>query len=214
MSKVYNAELFAARLKDCMIEKEDTTYSLAKYLSMSASTISKYTTAVSAPNTAVLEKIALRYDVNPVWLMGCETVEKRLSSASAPTKRIPILGAIAAGKPIHAQEDVLGYEYIDLDYKADFCLKVKGDSMLNARILDGDIVYIRQQSDVDSGDIAAVLIDNEATLKRVYKLVDGIMLHPENPIYKDIIITGKQAKNVTILGKCIAAKIWFEQEVK
>ena len=214
MAKVYNAGLFAARLRDLMNEKEETTYSLAEYLGMNSSTISKYTTAVSTPNTAVIEKIATRYNVNPVWLMGCETVSRELPGTAAPTKKIPILGTIAAGEPIHAQEDILGYEYVSPNYRADFCLRVKGDSMLNARILDGDIVYIKQQNDVDSGDIAAVLIDNEATLKRVYKLADGIMLHPENPTYKDIIITGNQSKNVVILGKCIAAKIWFEQEVE
>lgn len=85
-------------------------------------------------------------------------------------KQIPILGTIAAGVPIVAQEDRLGYEYILPNEDLDFCLKVKGDSMIGARIFDGDIVYIRKQDIVENGEIAAIQIDGEeATLKRFYK---------------------------------------------
>lgn len=126
-------------------------------------------------------------------------------------RKIPIMGTIAAGIPIHAQEDIQGYEYILPNEHVDFCLKVKGDSMINARIFDGDIVFIRRQPDVENGEIAAVIIDGqEATLKRVYKINGSVILRPENPSFKDIVISKKDYKNVTILGKAIS----FKSEVK
>lgn len=115
-------------------------------------------------------------------------------------KRIPVLGTISAGNPIIAQENIIGHEYTSDN--CDFCLRVKGDSMINARIHDGDIVYIRKQPDVENGEIAAVIIDGEeATLKRVYKLNGNVILHPENPTYKDMIFSKKDFKQVRIIGK-------------
>ena len=75
--------------------------------------------------------------------------------------------------------------------EADFSLRCHGDSMINARIMDGDLVFIRQQPDVDNGDIAAVLIDGEATLKRVYKYENQIILQPENPKYAPMVFPGR-----------------------
>jgi repressor LexA len=126
-------------------------------------------------------------------------------------KEIPILGTIAAGTPILAQEDILGHEYINPNSNIDFCLKVKGDSMINARIFDGDIVFIHAQPEVETGEIAAVQINNEeATLKRVYFADGSIILRPENPMYKDIVIGKKDRKEVTILGKAVM----FKSEVR
>jgi len=88
--------------------------------------------------------------------------------------------------------------------RADFCLRVKGDSMINARICDGDIVFIRKQPDVNDGEIAAVLIDNEATLKRVYKKKGEIILVAENPAYKPLVYKGEELNEIRILGKAIA----------
>ena len=93
-------------------------------------------------------------------------------------------------------------EYI----QADFALRCKGDSMIGARILDGDIVYIRQQPDVDDGEIAAVLIDNEATLKRVYKMPGRLQLRAENPAFLPINLEGDELETVRILGKAVAFK--------
>ena len=124
-------------------------------------------------------------------------------------KRLPVLGKIAAGVPILSQEDLIDYEFVSESLNADFCLKVQGDSMIGARILDGDLVYIRQQPEVETGEIAAVLIDGgEATLKRVYKLNGSIVLRSENPNYPEQIYGKKD--NVTILGKAIL----FKSEVR
>ena len=118
-------------------------------------------------------------------------------------KKIPLLGEIAAGQPIFASEQYECYSPAD-DYGADFCLRVHGYSMVGAGIQDGTVVFILKQEDVDDGDIAAVLIDDEATLKRVYHSADSITLVAENPKYKPLVYTKKQSKNIRILGKAVS----------
>ena len=118
------------------------------------------------------------------------------------TNQIPILGTIACGAPILAQEHIDGYT--ESPVPADFALICKGDSMVGARIFDGDTVYIRQQEQVETGEIAAVLIDGEATLKRVRVFPDRISLEPENPMYRPLILWGEDMNRARILGKAIA----------
>lgn len=119
-------------------------------------------------------------------------------------KKIPLLGTIACGEPILAAENIEALINADENLNADFALRCKGDSMINARIFDGDIVYIREQPDVEDGEIAAVLIGEEATLKRVYKYPSKVVLRPENPLYDDMIYSKEEMNEVRILGKAIA----------
>lgn len=127
--------------------------------------------------------------------------------------KIPILGVIRAGEPILAEENIIGYEYEDkkeLNGDEYFYLRVTGDSMNKSRIQEGDLVLVRRQSDVDSGDIAVVLVgDEEATLKKIMKVDGVIVLQPDsyNPIHKPRIIS--KDENIRILGKVIHAKIKF-----
>ena len=118
--------------------------------------------------------------------------------------KLPLIGAIACGAPILADEHIDDYVDFPGHIRADFALTCKGDSMINARIFDGDIVYIRQQDTVQSGEIAAVLIDSEATLKRVRLFDDHISLEPENPQYRPIVLWGEEMNTVRILGKAVA----------
>lgn len=120
------------------------------------------------------------------------------------TKKIPLLGTIACGEPILAVENIEDYITVIKSLNVDFALTCKGDSMINARIFDGDIVYIHQQDMVESGDIAAVLIDDEATLKRVKLYPDHIVLQPENPMYPPMAYWHEEMNNVRILGKAVA----------
>lgn len=115
-------------------------------------------------------------------------------------RKIPLIGTISCGAPILATQNIEEYVSIPKNISADFVLTCKGDSMINARIFDGDVVYIRQQPTVDSGEIAAVLIDNEATLKRVQIFDDHIVLQPENPMYKPISNIGSFGENVYKVG--------------
>ena len=121
-------------------------------------------------------------------------------------KKIPMLGEIACGEPIFANEDRESYVLVGTDINADFCLKAKGDSMIGARILDGDIVFIREQTIVDDGEIAAVIIDDEATLKRVYyeKEKNRLTLQAENPKYRPLSYEGEELDHIRILGKAVA----------
>ena len=120
------------------------------------------------------------------------------------TKKVPLVGTIACGTPITAVENIEDYIDMSEDVHADFALRCKGDSMINARIFDGDIGYIRQQPDVENGEIAAVYIDGEATLKRVFKHRDSLELRAENPTFNTLYYEGSELENIRILGKAIA----------
>lgn len=119
-------------------------------------------------------------------------------------KKIPLLGEIAAGQPIYADEHIEEFLPVDDKLHADFALKIKGDSMINAQINDGDIVFIRQQSDVYDGQIAAVLINDSATLKRIYHMNGFLQLNAENPAYKPIICSPETCDTCRILGLAVA----------
>lgn len=176
---------------------------MGEYISKSA--LSQYVNDQSTPDQRKLTILSKALDVSEVWLMGYGDTElkniKNIVFFKPSTKKIPVIGTIAAGEPILAVENI--EEYIDLDEKisADFALRVKGDSMVGANIFDGDIVFIRKQSDVDDGEIAAVIIDDSATLKRVFKFENSVILRAENPKYKPISLNGD--KSVYILGKAV-----------
>ena len=127
-------------------------------------------------------------------------------------KRYPLIGAIACGKPITANEEIELYIEAGAEIDADFCLRAEGDSMTGARIYDGDIIFIRKQSMVDNGEIAAVIIDDEATLKRVNYYPDKnlLILKAENPKYEDLVYTGEQLDHIIILGKAVA----FQSDIR
>lgn len=122
------------------------------------------------------------------------------------SQRVPLLGVIACGEPILAQADIDTFAVVGSAVECDFALRCKGDSMINARIYDGDVVFIKQQEYVDDGTIAAVLLDDDATLKRVYHLADGrVELRAENPKYKPIVVGGEnETRTCRILGKAVA----------
>lgn len=201
MKVIFDKEVFAKRLRELMQDNGDTVYSLGEYLKLSPPIISRYINAIHAPKQPTIKEIAKKYKVNPAWLMGAEGASKYLED-KPKYKLIPILGKIAAGIPILAEEHIEGYEQIEEDDDLDFCLRVKGDSMIGARIFDGDIVFIHRQDDVENGEIAAVIIDGEeATLKRVYKRRGEIVLHAENPTIPDMIFTARDRKEVKIIGK-------------
>lgn len=119
-------------------------------------------------------------------------------------RQVPLIGTIACGQPILAEEHIETYVDVPRNIKADYALTCKGDSMINARIFPGDIVYIRQQEQVENGEIAAVLIDNEATLKRIRLYDDHIVLEPENPQYRPLSYWGEEMNHLRILGKAVA----------
>lgn len=148
--------------------------------------------------------------VDPNFIMTGEKKTDTITGVSnliplPKTRNIPLIGEIACGDPILAEQNIADHvpvpEHI---HGADFALTCKGDSMINARIFDGDIVYIHQQPEVENGQIAAVLIGSEATLKRVYKHADKLVLNPENPAYEPLVLSGAELEDVKIIGKAVA----------
>lgn len=159
-----------------------------------------------------IKAIAEALNTTPSYIMGWEEEKERkyIPSYSGimpiTTQRIPLLGEIACGKPIFCNEDRESYVEVGTNIHADFCLRCKGDSMTGARIFDGDIVFIREQATVDNGQVAAVIIGDEATLKRVYFYPDKakLVLQAENAKYEPLVYVGEELSEIHILGKAVA----------
>ena len=180
---------------------------------MNKSDLSQYVSGKNEPGQDKLIVLAKALRVTEPWLMGYDVPETKESIFSnsniiplPETKDIPLIGDIACGEPILAEENIEDYVKLNKDIDAEFALRCKGDSMTGARIRNGDIVYIHQQEDVENGEIAAVLIGNEATLKKVYKYPEKnmLVLKPANPEYEDFIFTGEELEEIRILGKAVA----------
>lgn len=189
-----------------------TLEELSKLVGVSAPTIQRYESGeIKNVRRDKIAKLADALKVSPAYLMGWEDenrdpILENIPGIIMPTKmqKVPIIGTIACGDPIFAEENYEGYFMLDAKLPtSDFVLKAKGDSMIEANIFDGDLVFFRKQNDVDNGAIAAVLIDNEATLKRVSKNNGIIVLQPCNKNYSPIVISKNDCKNVTILGEMV-----------
>lgn len=198
------------RIKEIRISKNITQDELALKIGTTKQTIYKYENeiVINIPSQKI-ELISNALNTTPDYLMGWsdKSTDDLYSipgiNPISKTYKRPRLGTIACGEPILAEENIETYDDIPDNIKCDFTLVCKGDSMINARINDGDIVYIKQQSQVDNGEIAAVLIDNEATLKRVYIYEDKVVLQPENTKYPPFVYTKEEMNNIRILGKAV-----------
>lgn len=139
---------------------------------------------------------------------GRDTIDAPANLIPLRLMRYPVLGEIACGTPIFAEEDQEGGYVTAAETTADFCLIAKGDSMIGARIFDGDEVFIQQTDMVENGRIAAVVVDNEATLKRLfyYPDEDRLELRPENPKYHPLTFTGEELNHVHVLGLAVAVQ--------
>ena len=179
-----------------------TQEELAKILDVKPTAVSAWELGRNKPLMDKLDMMAHYFGV-PISYFFEENQIKRSKNHTHFVK-LPIVGTISCGNGVIAYEDIEGYEEVPrswLNGGEYFFLRAKGDSMINARIMDGDLLLIRRQDDVENGDIAAVLIDGEAVLKRVYKTNDTIILQSENPMYKPIILNKNDMKDVRIIGK-------------
>lgn len=197
-------------------EKHVTPYRVCKETGITTATISNWKAGRYTPKQDKLQKIAEFLGVTIEYLMTGKDSEPPTPSNIYPIelKRFPVMGEIACGIPKYTNENRESYVMAGTDIKADFCLKARGDSMVGARILDGDIVFVRKQDMVENGEIAAVVVNNdsEATLKRLYYYQEKglLILKPENPAYEDLIFQGEELNQVHILGKAVA----FQSDVK
>ena len=178
-----------------------TLDNIAQEIGVAKSTVQRYEKGtIEKIKLPVLESIARALDVNPAWLcfksdqMEPVRYESPLPSGLTPLPKMrewEVLGATACGKPLHRElldETVMAPD----DIKADVVFRCVGDSMINARIFDGDAVFVRLQPEVENGQIAVVRVGDEYTLKRIYYHDDYIELRPENPTHKAIILRGNQ----------------------
>lgn len=196
---------FGKILRNLRTSKDLTQTQLANSLGLSFSTISMYERGEREPDFEIAEAIADFFNVSMDYLHGKESVSFSYDNIiPLPNmNKIPLLGTIACGEPILAQENIECEIDIPEDIKADFALRCSGNSMIDARILDGDIVYIHQQPTVNNGEIAAVLIGDEATLKRVYLTDSTLTLVACNTAYQPLVYTNEQLNEIRILGKAV-----------
>lgn len=190
-------------------ERGMTLEEVAAIVGVSRQTLSRYETGIigNIPSDKI-ELLAKALHTTPAYLMGWEDDNADVFSIPnieppPKTYKVPRVGTIACGTPITAIQNIDTYDDVPDYIHCDFTLLCKGDSMIDARINDGDVVYIKQQSDVDSGEIAAVLIDNEATLKRVYKKTNRVILRAANIKYDDLEYEDEQLNEIRILGKVV-----------
>lgn len=168
------------------------------------SSIAKIEQGVNDITQSKIVVFAKALDTTPAYLMGWEGELPDNIIPMPKMNQIPLVGTIACGTPILAVENIEDYVDIPEHVRADFALRCKGDSMINARIFDGDIVYIRKQETVNDKEIAAVLLGEEATLKRVKLFSDHITLEAANPMVEPITCWREEMNEVRILGKAVA----------
>lgn len=198
------AEVLSTRRKELGL----TLLQIAEKMNVSEATVQRWESGnIKSLRHEKIGRLADILHVTPAALMGWEEPQTPVAANIIPlpsTYQVPLIGTIACGKPIIAIEEAEDFVDVPDHIRADFALHCKGDSMINARIFDGDLVYIRQQEAVENGEIAAVLIGEEATLKRVYLYPDKIILEPANPMCETFIYREDEMNNVKILGKAVA----------
>ena len=210
-------KIFAKNLNYYISKSGKMQNEIAKDLGFPATTFNTWCMGKVMPKMGKVQKLADYFGIGKTDLVDEKSRNYSVSISNIfpiTTHKLPMLGEIACGKPIFANEDRESYVDVGTNVKADFCLKAKGNSMINARIMDGDIVFIHKQDIVENGEIAAVVVNNdsEATLKRFYyyKERDTLILKPENPEYEDLIFQGEELNEVHVLGKAIA----FQSDMK
>ena len=213
---------FASRLSQALETRGMKAADLSKKTKVAEGTISCYINGRYEAKQNRVQVFAEALDVNPAWLMGYGVPMEAERSQPAPAprpipkgfepmpkmKKIPLVGSIACGTPILAQQNIEKIVDVPENIRCDFSLICHGDSMEGAGIHDRDVVYIRIQPEVENGEIAAVRIGEEATLKRVYYQNGTLTLMPANAAYAPMVYTGPELNNVQIEGKAVGWTHW------
>lgn len=200
------------RIKELRQEKGLSQQDLAKLLYVNQTAVSQWERNRTNPSTDTAIALANIFDVSVDYLLGCENVEPSVPAASSV--KIPVLGEVQAGLPVEAIENILDYEEIDSVQASTgeyFGLQIRGRSM-EPRMVEGDVVIIRQQEDAESGDTVVVLVNgDDATVKKLKKMPDGIMLIPNNPAFEPLYYSAKEINElpVRIIGKVVELRAKF-----
>ena len=193
--------IFAERMRQTMFLKGIRQAELVDKTGIDKGPLSSYVNGRYMPNADKIAKIATALGVSVNFLLGKEEIP--IAKFTLPQFHdVPVLGSVAAGTPILAQEDVIGTVMTD---KNVFALKVKGDSM-SPRIMDGDIVLVRQQDAAEDGDLVIAEIDGEATCKVLKRSHGSVMLVPFNAAFAPFVFSGQQAEDLRILGKVVESR--------
>ena len=202
----------ANRIKDLRKSLNLTQTDLANKLNVKQNTISNWESERTEIDKTSILFMCEYFNVTSDYLLGRDEQPTQSIFDTYPNirpvarRRVPMLGEIACGKPIYTNEDRESYVEVGTDLNVDFCLTARGDSMIGARIRSGDIVFCRAQDMVNNGEIAAVIIGDEATLKRVYYYPEQkkLVLQAENPKYEPFVYVNDELDQIRILGKAVA----------
>lgn len=188
---------------------------LGKIAGVTDKAVSTWEADVKTPRMGAVEKMAAYFGVPKSAILD----DVYRSPAAIPsgfeplpkTVKRPLVGSIACGEPITAEENIEDYVDVPEDVHCDFCLRCKGDSMIDAGIHDGDVVYIHITPQVENGQIAAVRIDGEATLKRVFwdESSQTLTLLAENRNFAPLVYTGPILETVHVEGRAVGYTHWF-----
>ncbi len=206
--------IFSTRLREAMQTRGVRASKLSELTGISPPRISQYIHGKYTPGGSALCRMANALGVCEAWLMGKDVPmvdpSPALPEGVTPLtlRRYPMLGQIACGQPILAVEEADTFA-TSTENNGDFCLTAKGDSMIGARIFDGDEVFIEACDMVDNGEIAAVVVDDEATLKRLYYYPEEgrLVLAADNPAYAPMEFTGEALNDIHILGRAVSVQI-------
>lgn len=210
---------FAQRIREGLDVREMTQAELSKRSGISKSSISRYIKGDWEGKQSAVYELAKALGVTEAWLMGYDVPMESSTALAVPpgfeslpkmVKR-PLVGSIACGEPITAEENIEDYVDVPEDANCDFCLRCKGDSMIDAGIHDGDVVYIHITPRVENGQIAAVRIDGEATLKRFFwnEETQTMTLLAENRNFAPLVYTGPVLETVHVEGRAVGYTHWF-----
>lgn len=205
MSSIGNKIVMSKNLRRLLAERGIDRKKICEDLGFAYTTFTDWYNGAKYPRIDKIEMMANYFGVPKSALIE---EQPELPSNMHPVRwrePVPLIGDIACGTPILAEQNITDYVQTPEHVYCDFALKCHGDSMINAGIRDGDIVYIRQQCVVDNGQIAAVLVgDEEATLKRFYRVGDTVTLNAENPAFPPLVFVGEEVSQVHIIGLAIA----------
>ena len=213
---------FSERLRALRNRKGWSQQRLAEELKTSKSSVNMYERGEREPGFEMMEAIADTFNVDMDYLLGRSDIERRtpimppvpIPPGFMPLPKMvkrPLVGRIACGEPITAEQHIEKYVDVPEDVHCDFCLECEGDSMIDVGIHDRDVVYIRIQPEVENGEIAAVRIGEEATLKKVYYDGESLILMPCNSAYLPKTYTGPALDDIKIEGKAVGFTHWFRR---
>jgi repressor LexA len=195
-----NTAMIDATIKQLRTSRGLTQAELARQLDVTQQAVARWEKAITSPDYETLNKLASIFGVSTDYLLG-HTPPPLPPMPPIDSKKIPLIGTIACGRPILAQENHESYVVAVDGLNADFALRIKGESMAGDGLHDGYIVFIRQCDDVDDGEMAAVLVGDEATIKRIYRTKDTVTLVSSNPAFAPLVYHSSDGLQMRVIGK-------------